>query len=81
MFETKSINKVEGVPYPENARKKDDAKTSYFELVPAEAFLREICTAAFSYHLLAIIFAPTFIFPIFLSVLTKVTPNMIVVYA
>ena len=31
--------KVEGVPYPENAREKDDAKTSYFELVPAEASL------------------------------------------
>ena len=31
--------KVDGVPHPENAREKDDAKTSYFELVPADASL------------------------------------------
>ena len=39
--QAKSIFKVEGVPYPENAREKDDAKTLYFKLVTAEAFLRE----------------------------------------
>ena len=40
MLIIKSIYKVEGVPYPENAREKDDAMTSYFELVPAEAFFQ-----------------------------------------
>ena len=34
-----AINKVEGVPYPENAQERDEAKTSYFELVPAEVSL------------------------------------------
>ena len=29
---------IEGVTYPENEREKYDAKTSYFELVPAKAF-------------------------------------------
>ena len=85
MLIIKSIYKVEGVPYPENAREKDDAMTSYFELVPAEAFFREglyiLYTADFSYHILAIICTPIFIFQTFLSALATVTPKMFVVYA
>ena len=41
VLESRSTYKVEGFPYPENTRKKDDAKTSYFELVPAEASLKD----------------------------------------
>ena len=50
-----------------------------FELVTDEAALIGAFTAAFSYHLLAIISTPTVTFPIFLSALITVTPNMIAV--
>ena len=76
---------VEGVRYPENAREKDDAESSYnyhlsllllFELLPAEASLRkEGCAAAFPCPFLATIYTPTFIFPAFFILINYSYPK------